>query len=300
MPVVGFLHSSSPEAQADVVAAFRKGLSEAGYVEGQNVTIEYRWAHNDNKRLPELAVELVRRRVAVIAAPLGTPAALAAKAATITIPIVFGTGGDPVQAGLVASFNRPGGNVTGISTMNAELEAKRLGLLQETVPGASRFAVLVNPDNPINASVVANLKTAASAIGRQIEVLTAAANREIDSAFVNLVQNRIDALMVSPDQMFFSRRVQLVTLATRHAVPTMYTSREFTEVGGLMSYGPNIADIFRQVGVYTGRILKGAKPADLPVMQPTKFDFILNLQTAKTLRLAIPPTLLAIADEVIE
>jgi putative tryptophan/tyrosine transport system substrate-binding protein len=300
IPVVGYLYSGSPEPTAHYIAAFRKGLSETGYVEGRNVAIEYRFAHNEIDRLPELASDLVRRRVAVIATPGGPYAVLAAKAATTTIPIVFSTGGDPVQSGLVASFNRPGGNVTGVASMNVELGAKRLGLLHELLPGAARFAVLVDPTSPAAESITTDAQAAASAVGRQIEVLTAGTNREIDTAFASLVQKRADAVLVGPHPLFNNRRVQIVTLAARHAVPTIYTNREFAEVGGLMSYGASQTDQFRQVGIYTGRILKGEKPADLPVMQPTRFEFVINLQTARTLGITVAATLLALADEVIE
>jgi putative ABC transport system substrate-binding protein len=300
MPVIGYLYGGSPEASANFVAAFRKGLSEAGYVEGQNVAIEYLWTHNDNDRLPELAADLVRRRVAVIVTPNFVAAALAAKAATTTIPIVFGGGFDPVQAGLVASLNRPGGNVTGVSFMTVETGGKRVGLLHELLPGAARFAILVNPTNPNAEPNVTEARAAASVIGRQIEVLTASTNRDIDTAFASLVQKRADALLVSPEPLLTARRVQLVTLAARHAVPAIYPIREFAEIGGLMSYGPNIANQYRQVGVYCGRILKGEKPTDLPILRPTKFEFVINLQTARTLGIEIPTTLLARADEVIE
>jgi putative tryptophan/tyrosine transport system substrate-binding protein len=297
MPVIGFLFGGSPETSANFVVAFRKGLGEAGYVEGQNVAIEYLWTHNENDRLPELAADLVRRRVTVIVTPNFIAAALAAKAATATIPIVFGGGFDPVQAGLVASLNQPGGNLTGVSFMSVETGGKRLGLLHELLPGAARFAMLVNPTNPNAEPNITEARAATSVIGRQIEVLTASTNRDIDTAFASL---RADALLVSPEPLFTTRRVQLVTLAARHAVPTMYYIREFAEIGGLMSYGPNLADQYRQVGVYTGRILKGEKPADLPILRPTTFEFVINLQTAKTLGLEVPPTLLARADEVIE
>jgi putative ABC transport system substrate-binding protein len=300
MPVIGFLVGGSPEASANIVAAFRKGLGEAGYVEGQNVAFEYLWTHNDNDRLPELAADLVRRRVAVIVTPNFIAAALAAKAATTTIPIVFGGGFDPVQAGLVASLNQPGGNVTGISFMSVETGGKRLGLLHELLPGAARFAMLVNPTNPNAEPNITEARAAASVIGRQIEVLTASTNRDIDTAFGGLVQKQADALLVSPEPLFTTRRVQLVTLAARHAVPTIYYIREFAEIGGLISYGPNVADQYRQVGVYSGRILKGEKPGDLPILRPTKFEFVINLQTAKTLGLEVSPMLLARADEVIE
>jgi putative ABC transport system substrate-binding protein len=300
VPVVGYLDSGSAEPSANRLAAFRKGLSETGYVEDRNVAIEFRWAHNDYDRLPELAADLVRRRVAIIATPGSTPAALAAKAATTTIPIVFSGGGDPVLFGLVASLNRPGGNVTGINSMNAELMGKRLGLLHELLPGARRFAVLVNPTNPNSEYMIMDAQAAAATRGRQIEVLTASTNRDIDAAFTSLMQKGVDALLVTTDPFFANRRVQLQSLATRHAVPSIFSIREFAEAGGLMSYGSSFTDHYRQAGIYVGRILKGEKPADLPVMQPTKFEFVINLQTARTLGLEIPPTLLALADEVIE
>jgi ABC-type uncharacterized transport system substrate-binding protein len=301
MPVIGYLYAGSPEPSASLVEAFRKGLSETGYQEGHNVTIEYRWAHNVLDRLPELAADLVRRRVAVIATPGSAAAALAARAATTTIPIVFGIGSDAVQAGLVASLNRPGGNVTGVSYMQAELAAKQLGLLHELVPGATRFAVLVNPNNaPVTASIVADLQAAASAIGGQIEILPAGTNNEIDTAFAGLVQKRADALLVSPGPLFGNRRVQLATLAARHAVPAMYFDRQFAEVGGLISYGTSLVDQYRQTGIYTGRALKGERPADLPVLRATRFELVINLTTAKALGVNVPPTLLARADEVIE
>jgi putative ABC transport system substrate-binding protein len=301
MPLIGFLHSASAAAFAAHLAAFRKGLSEAGYVEDQNVAIEYRWAEGQNDRLPALAAELVRRRVAVIATPGSTAATLAAKAATTTIPIVFVIGADPVKIGLVASLNRPGGNVTGINDIGVDIGAKRLGFLQELLPRATRFGVLVNPDNPsITESFVTELQTAASAIGRQIEVVTASTNADIDTAFATLVKKRADALLNGPDALFVTRRVQLITLAVRHALPALYHRRELAEAGGLMSYGSDLPDQFRQTGGYIGRILKGEKPADMPVQLPTRFEFVINLQTAKTLGLEIPPTLLARADEVIE
>jgi len=301
MPVIGFLHSASAAAVVNLVAGFRKGLSETGYVEGRNVTIEYRWGEGQNERLPELAMELVRRRVAVIVTPQGTAATLAAKAATATIPIVFVIGADPVKIGLVASLNRPGGNATGISDMGVELGAKRLGLLRELLPRAARFAALVNPDNPFIAEpFVAELRTGASAIGRQIEVVTASTNSDIDAAFGTFVKTRADAFLISPEALFVTRRVQLVILAARHGLPALYHRREFADAGGLMSYGSDLTDQFRQTGVYAGRILKGEKPAEMPVQLPTRFEFIINLQTARTLGIEVPPTLLAIADEVIE
>jgi putative ABC transport system substrate-binding protein len=258
-----------------------------------------RWAEGFD-RLPELAADLVRRRVAVIVAMVGAQGALAAKAATATIPIVFGMGGDPVKSGLVASFNRPGGNVTGFSSMNAELMPKRLGLLHALVPGAARFGLLVDPNSPGAESIVTDLQAAALSIGRPIEVFNAGTNRDIDTAFASLVQKRADALLVQDSALFANRRVQIVTLAVRHAVPAIYGDRDFSKAGGLMSYGSNLADDRRQIGIYAGRILKGEKPADLPVMRPTKFELIINLQTARTLGIDIPPTLLALADEVIE
>jgi putative ABC transport system substrate-binding protein len=294
------LYVGSPEASASQVGAFRKGLGESGYVEGRNVAIEYRWAHNDNDRLPELAADLVGRRVAVIAALGSTPAALAAKAATTTIPIVFTVGGDPVQIGLVASYNRPGGNITGVSSMNVELWPKRLGILHELLPGATRFAVLVDPNNPGTDSIVASLRAAAVAIGRQIEVLTASTNRDIDMAFASLAQKRIDALLVSTGSPFNDRRAQLATLAARYAMPTFYGGREEVVAGGLMSYATSFVETYLQAGIYAGRILMGEKPANLPVLQPKKFNFVINLHTAKLLGLEVPPGLLAIADEVIE
>jgi putative ABC transport system substrate-binding protein len=301
MPLVGYLHSGLAEANADYVAAFRKGLSEGGYLESRNVAIEFRWAQNDLARLPELATDLVRRRVSVIATPASVASALAAKGATTAIPIVFSTGADPVQAGLVASLNRPGSNVTGFTTMGVELLAKRLGLLHELLPGAARFGVFVNPISPVLASIVADLQTASSKIGRQIELVTAAStNRDIDAAFASLGPKRIDGLLVEPNQFFTGRRVQFATLAVRYAVPVLYPLRDFVEAGGLMSYGASLIDMNRQVGVYTGRILNGEKPANLPVIQANKFEFILNLQTARTIGLTIPTGLLAIANELIE
>jgi putative ABC transport system substrate-binding protein len=299
-PVVGFLHSGAPETNPNPVSAFRKGLSEAGFVEGQNVTIEYRWGQNDYTRLPQLAADLARNRVAVIAAPNGAAAALAAKAATTTIPIVFASSSDPVQEGLVASLNRPGGNVTGFSAMGGEITTKRLGLLHELVPGAARIAVLVNPGNPLTDPTITALRPAAASIGLQIEVFTADTSREIDTAFASLVQKRSDALFVSQESLFNTRRIQLATLATRHALPAIYSQRDIVEVGGLMSYAASLTDQYRQVGIYTGRVLKGEKPADLPVLRPTKFEFVINLQTARTLGIDVPATLLAQADEVIE
>jgi putative ABC transport system substrate-binding protein len=301
MPMIGFLHSASAAGFANLVAAFKKGLSETGYIDGQNVAIEYRWGEDHNERLPALAAELVRQRVAIIVTPGSTAATLAAKAATATIPIVFVTGADPITIGLVASLNRPGGNATGISDIGVELGAKRLGILHELLPRAARFAVLVNPDNPmITESFITELRMAASRIERHIEVVTARTNSEIDTAFTTLLTKRVDAFLISPESLFVARRVQLTTLAARHALPALYHRRELAEAGGLMSYGSNLMDQFRQAGVYAGRILKGEKPAEMPVELPTKFELVINLQTAKTIGIEIPATLLARADEVIE
>ena len=300
MPVTGFLHPTSLDAYADRLRPFREGLKDAGFIEGENVAIEYRWAENQTDRLPALAAELARRQVAVIAAP-GPPAALAAKAATTTIPIVFLMNEDPVRLGLVASLARPGGNLTGVNLFSGELVAKRLELLREFVPAATRVAVLVNPANAANAeTTLRDVEVAARALGLQIQALNASTSREIDAAFATFVRQQPDALFVGPDPFFSPRRVQLAILAARHAVPASASSREFPEAGGLMSYGPNVADTYRQVGVYTGRILKGAKPADLPVVQASKFGLVINAHTARALGLIVPPTLLAGADEVIE
>ena len=273
MPVVGFLHSASPEPNANRVAGFRKGLGEAGYVEGQNVAIEFRWAAGQDDRLPDLVGDLIRRRVAVIATPGSTPASLAAKAATTTIPIVFAIGSDPVAMGLVASLNRPGGNVTGVSFQSVELMAKRLGMLRELAPGANRFVALVNPNTAYAEAEVKDLQTSASALGLPIEILRAGTGREIDAAFAHLVQNPGGALLVGPDAVFNNRRAQIVTLAARNALPAIYFAREFAEIGGLMSYGPNVVNAFRETGIYVGRVLKGEKPTDMPVEQPTKFEW---------------------------
>jgi putative ABC transport system substrate-binding protein len=300
MPVIGFLHSGSPEPNANRVAAFRKGLSEAGYVEGQNVAIEFRWAVDQSDRLPDLAADLIRRRVAVIATPGSTPASLAAKAATETIPVVFLIGGDPVALGLVASLNRPGGNATGVNLQLVELVPKQLGMLRELVPAANRFVALVNPNTAYTDTVVKHLQASASGLGVPIKILRAGTDREIDAAFANLVQKPGGALLVGPDAVFVSRRAQIVTLAARHALPAIYYVRDFAGIGGLMSYGPNLAHTYRQTGIYVGRVLKGEKPADLPVVQPTKFELVVNLNTARALGLTVPDRLLALADEVIE
>jgi putative tryptophan/tyrosine transport system substrate-binding protein len=299
MPTVGYLNVASPEGYAGRLAAFRKGLGETGYVEGRNVAIEYRWAHSDTGRLPAIVAEIVSRPISVIAADLLS--ALAAKAAGTAIPIVFETAADPVQVGLVASLNRPDGNVTGVTNIGGELGGKRLGLLHELLPGAARFAVLVNPNNPLLAAAwIKDTQAAAMAIGRQLETLTARTNREIDAAFTSIAQKRVDALLVMPDNLFSSRHVQISTQAARHAVPAIYTNRSYAEVGGLMSYGTDMADAYRQFGIYVGRVLKGESPANMPVLQPTKFEFVINMQTARTLDITVPPALLALADEVIE
>jgi putative ABC transport system substrate-binding protein len=301
MPLIGFLDRRSPDAMADRLRAFRQGLKDTGYVEGENVAIEYRWAENQLDRLPVLAAELARRPVSVIVASGGTPVALRVKAATTTIPIVFLAAEDPVRLGLVASLARPGGNLTGINFFSAELVAKRLELLLELVPAGTRVAVLVNPANVTNAeSTLRDMEPAARAMGQQIQVFNASTSREIDGAFTTLVRERPDALFVSGDAFFDSRRVQLVQLATHHHVPATYSGREYAEVGGLMSYGSDITNAYRQVGISTGRILKGTKPADLPVVQSTKLEFVINAQTARMLGLTVPSTLLATADEVIE
>jgi putative ABC transport system substrate-binding protein len=300
MPVIGFLHSGSPEPIADRVAAFRKGLGEAGYVEGQNVAIQFRWAAGQVDRLPDLAADLIRQRVAVITTLGSTPASLAAKAATTTIPIVFLVGSDPVALGLVASLNRPGGNATGVHFPLEELVAKRLGMLREVAPSANRFVALVNPNTAFTDAVVKELQTSASEFGLPIEILRASTGREIDAAFANLAQKPGGALLVGPDPVFVSRRTQIVTLAACHALLTIYSTRDFAEAGGLMSDGPDLADAYHQTGVYAGRVLKGEKPADLPVVQSTKFELVINLNTARALGLTVPASLLAIADEVIE
>jgi len=296
-PLIGYLDPGTQEAGASFVAAFRRGLSQAGYVEGRDVAIEFRWGENDADRLPELAANLVQRRVSLIAASESTAAARAAKSATTTIPIVFVAGLDPVQSGLVASLNRPGGNATGIVHMNAALGPKRLRLLHELLPNAALIAVLSRTDD---SNTLTDLRTAAAATNLAIEFFFTRSSREIDAAFANIVGRGAKAVVVNPDTLYTNRRVQIVTLATHHALPAVYPWREDAAAGGLMSYGPSITDQFRQAGLYAARVLNGEKPADLPVMRATKFEFVINLQTARTLGIAVPPTLLAIADEVIE
>ena len=301
LPVIGFLHPGSPNSVGHFVVAFRQGLGEIGYGEGRNVAIEFRWAEGRFDQLSELARDLVRRQVSVIVTPGATVATLAASAATKTIPIVFGIGDDPVKFGLVASLGKPGGNATGVNFFSAEVAAKRLGLLYELLPEAARVAVLVNPANaPIAETTLEGTREIARAMARHIYILNASTIPEIDTAFSTIVRERFDALFVSGDSFFNTRRVHIVSLATRHAVPATYSNRDHVEAGGLMSYGTNVPEMYRQVGFYAGRILKGTNPADLPVIQPTKFELVINLQTARALGLDVPPSLLARADEVIE
>jgi putative ABC transport system substrate-binding protein len=298
IPVIGYLHNGFPEPNARLVAAFRQGLSESGFVEGENVAIEFRWAEGRVARLPELVAELIQRPVAVIATPLSTQAAIAASAATKIIPIVFGTGGDPVELGLVASFNKPGGNVTGISFMTAGIGAKLVGLLHELVPKSTRFATLANPYSALTKGFVDDVQAAAVKLRLDTQILYAGNEHAIDAAFESLIAS--EALLVAPDELFTSKSAQLAGLAVRRSIPMVNVIREFAEAGGLMSYGPNFANAYRQIGIYTARILKGEKPANLPVMQPAEFELVINLKTAKSLGLEIPPQLLARADEVIE
>ena len=300
VPVVGFLGLTSPQAFATEVAAFHRGLSETGYIEGQNVAIEYRWAHGQFDQLPALASDLVRHRVSILAA-LGTPAsALAAKSATTTIPIVFVTGGDPVRMGLVQSFNRPGGNATGVYMLTAALEPKRLELIHELVPNASVIGVIVDPNSPDTGLMMMELPAAARALGQQIKIINASDERELDAAFAAMAEQRVGAVVVTSSPFYFPQRQKFIALASRYAVPTVYFFRDFAEAGGLMSYGTSLADAYRQSGVYTGRILKGERPSDLPIQQSVKVELVINMKTAKTLGLTFPNTLLGRADEVIE
>ena len=301
MPVVAMINAGSVEASAYRVTAFRMGLAETGHIEGRNLAIEYRWVEGRYDLIPEMVADLIRRRVAVIATPGSTAAGLAVKAATATIPIVFGVGTDPVKLGLVASLSRPGGNVTGVNFFTADLGAKRLGLLREVVPRAGRVAALINPANAANAeATLQSVKQAGLAMALSIDTLTASTRHEIDMAFATLVRERVDALLVSGDGFFASRRLQLAMLAVRHSIPAIYSLRDYPEVGGLMSYGPNLFEVHRQVGNYAGQILNGTRPADLPVLQSTKFEFVLNTQAAGLLGLDVPPTLLARTDVVID
>ena len=299
MPVIGFLYGASPDPVARRLRAFRQGLKDSGYVEGENVAIEYRWAESQFDRLPEMVADLIRRQVTVIAA-LNTVAAVAAKAASTMIPIVFSSGEDPVRLGLVASLARPGGNATGINNFIGEVTAKRLGLLHEVVPTANRVGVLVNPADVLTETALRDVQPAARAIGLQIQVVNASTSGEIDAAFAAFVREQVDALFIGPGGVFSNRRVHIANQAMRHGIPATYSQREFPEIGGLMSYGTNLTDSWRHVGIYAGRVLKGAKPADLPVVQSTKLELVIIAQTARLLGLTIPPGVLAIADEVIE
>jgi putative tryptophan/tyrosine transport system substrate-binding protein len=299
MPVIGFLNGASPDAYAPFVAAFRQGLKEAGYVDGQNAIIEYRWAEGQYDRLPALAADLIRRNVTVIAAT-SSPAAQAAKAATSTVPIVFTTGDDPIKLGLVASLNRPGGNVTGVSNLLVELGSKQLGLLRELVPGTTAVAALMNPTFPGTERQLRDVEAAARVLGLQLIVLRASTDGEIDAAFATMAQQGGRALLVGTDPFFLVRADQIVALAARHAIPAIYSVREFAVAGGLMSYASDFADSYRQAGIYTGRVVRGEKPADLPVQRSTKFEFVINFKTAKALGLAVPNSMQLLADEVIE
>jgi putative tryptophan/tyrosine transport system substrate-binding protein len=300
MPVIGFLHAGSAEQNIQRLAAYRKGLSDTGFVEGQNVAIEYLWADGHVDRLRDMALDLIRRQVAVIATPGSTDAALAAKSATTTIPIVFAAGGDVVALGLVASLSRPSANVTGATSLNADIGAKRLDLIRQVVPEGARYFALVNPSSVLSGSYLKDLQVGAAGLGLHVEIVNASTDADIDAAFANLPQQPGSVLLVSTDAFFFSRHQQIVRLAARYRVPAMFDNREYALTGGLMSYGADFYVVLQQAGVYTGRILKGEKPADLPVMQSAKYEFVINMNTAKALSLSVPPTLLALADEVIE
>jgi putative ABC transport system substrate-binding protein len=299
LPVIGYVNLLAPEASVGSLAGFRKGLAEMGYVEGRNVAVEYRWAQNGRDRLPELIADLIRRQVVVIVAP-GNLAAFAAKAATTKIPVIFTTGGDPVENGFVPSLNRPGGNLTGITSLAVEVGPKRFGLLHELLPQATRFAVLVNQTSANSEALARDAQTAAASIGRQVRILAASNSKEIDAAFAEMAKERTDALVVNPNGFLDSRRVQIVTLAAAHHLPAIYGDRLIAEIGGLMSYGADNAYQYYQTGLYAGRILKGEKPGEMPVMRASKFEFIINLQTARSIGVDVPPSLVAIADEVIE
>jgi putative ABC transport system substrate-binding protein len=300
MPMIGFLHAASAEQNVPRLAAYRKGLSEAGFIEGQNVGIEFRWADGHLDRLPDMAADLIRRQVALIATPGSTDAALAAKSATTKIPIVFGAGGDPVALGLVASLNRPGGNVTGVTSMNADIAAKRLGLIRELAPQALHYFALINPTSVLADPFIKDLQAGAARLGLHAEILHASTDAEIEAVFAKLAQPSDTVLLVSTDAFFFSRHTQIATLAARHALPAMFDNREYAVAGGLVSYGADFLNVMQLSGGYTGRILKGEKPSDLPVMQSTKYELVINLRTAKALGLKISDNLLSIADEVIE
>src|SRR6516165_7460683 len=300
LPVIGFLNSVSPQPFANYVAGFRAGLKETGYIDGQNITIEFRWAEGHYDQLPGMAADLVRRKVAVLVSTGGAPSVMAAKAATSTIPIVFTIAVDPVQLGLVTSLSRPGGNITGVNFLSAAMESKRFGLLRALVPGVQLTAVLLNPNRPDHADQTRQVQDAAAVTGQQIHIVLASDESAIDAAFATAVQLRAGVMLVASDQFFNSQRIKIITLAARHAIPAIYEQREYALAGGLMSYGTNFRDGYRQVGVYAGRILKGEKPGDLPVVQSTKFELVINLKTAKTLGIEVPPNLSAEADEIIE
>jgi putative ABC transport system substrate-binding protein len=300
MPVIGFLNPASPQPWKDYVAGFRAGLKEAGYLDGQNITIEFRWAEGHYDRLPEMAADLVRRKVALLAATGGATSVVAAKGATSTIPIVFTSGVDPIRAGFVTSLSHPGGNITGVNLFVATMESKRLGLLRALVPGVQLIAVLLNPNRPDHTEHLSGVQEAASAVGQQIDILLASNESAIDAAFVSAVQLHAGAMLVGSDPFFNSQRNKIIALAAQHAIPAIYEQREHALAGGLMSYGTNLSDGYRQAGIYAGRILKGEKPGDLPVVQATKFEFVINLKTAKALRIEVPPNLSAEADEIIE
>jgi putative ABC transport system substrate-binding protein len=300
LPVIGFLHSSSPELNTQRLAAFLKGLRDAGFVDGENVIIDYRWAAGQNEKLPQLAADLIRRHVSVIATSGSTAAAVAAKNATATVPVVFSSGSDPVELGLVASLNRPGGNVTGVTSVNADISAKRLGVLRELVPHAARYFTLLNPASPLAEPFNRDLQAAASSLGLHVDVLHASTDAELEAAFAGLPQQAGTALVSSPDAFLYSRRARIAALAASRAVPAIFDVRDYVDAGALVSYGADYMGVMQLVGSYTARVLKGEKPADLPVVQPQKFELVINLKTAKALGIAVPPTLLATADDVIE